>query len=223
MMTVMTMAFVLKFPKAKPCLHNAGGQIINQFYWRVVKNKCCNMIWWNQADQLSGFPTGLYLSVVTVTLPPRPHKSFSGPGKVIPSKLFTNWSGSGCWTWDVRGLFFCSDQIDISGGKKVILEPFRGLRQLEMPPMLRRSRCRRFRCVLRLIALFVTLVHEGSFQERPPCIPGRLSSKHWSFTAKHSRLKLKLLSIAFIFLFSSHCIYHSSCFQKNINNWLLLY
>lgn len=111
-------------PKAKLCWHNAGGQIINQFYWRVVKNKCCNMIWWNQADQLSGFPAGLYLSVVTVTLPPRPHKSFSGPGKVIPSKPFTNRSGSGCWTWDLGGLFFCSDQIDISGGEKVILEPF---------------------------------------------------------------------------------------------------
>lgn len=105
-------------PKAKPCWHNAGGQIINQFYWRVVKNKCCNMIRWNQADQLSGFPAGLYLSVVTVTLPPRPHKSFSGSGKVIPSKLLTNRSGSGCWTWDLRGLFFCFDQIDISRGTK---------------------------------------------------------------------------------------------------------
>lgn len=93
-------------PKAKPCGHNAGGQIINQFYWRVVKNKCCNMIRWYQANQLSGFPAGLYLPVVTVTLPPRPHKSFSRPGKVIPSKLFTNWSRSGCWTWDLRGLFW---------------------------------------------------------------------------------------------------------------------
>lgn len=105
-------------PKAKPCWHNTGSQTINQFYWRVVKNKYCNMIGWNQADQLSGFPAGLYLSVVTVTLPPRPHESFSGPGKVIPSKLFTNRSGSGCWTWDLRGWFFCFDQIDISGGAK---------------------------------------------------------------------------------------------------------
>lgn len=93
-------------------------------------------------------------------------------GKLKPTKPLTFTDRSG--TWELRGLFLCSDQNDeVSGQMKGYFRAMFGFLQLEMLSF-GTCRCRWFRCVLRLNAVLVALVHEGSFQERPPCMPGRL-------------------------------------------------
>lgn len=95
-------------PKAKQCWQNAGGQIINLLYRRVITNKRCNVIGWKQADVLSGFPAAFCPCAATDTLPHRPHETFSSPGKVRLTKALTFTDRSGAW--ELRGGFVCSDQ-----------------------------------------------------------------------------------------------------------------
>lgn len=91
-----------------------SSQIIIQFYRRILVSKSCNVIWQNRADILSGFPSASCPSTATATLPHGPHESFSSPGKVLPTKPLTLTDRSG--TWELRGLFLCSDQSDKTSG-----------------------------------------------------------------------------------------------------------